>query len=265
MGPHCCLAFSLVVGRGAALQVWCWEFSLVWLLLSGSPGSKVSRLQQLLMGSVVVALGSKITGSIVVAHRLSCCEGCGILPDQGSNPCLLYWQAGSPALRYQGSTLYIQKGNFNERKRKTVIKLIQTYEKLYMPFFNLFILKMEVQLICVSLVAQIGKNLPAMQETRVQSLKGGRSPGEENGNSLKYYCLENSMDRGACQATVHGVTESGHDKETNTFPFSRVDLQCCVSFRCTQPLFFFSFCHRLMIIWFSSVQSLSRVQLFVTS
>ena len=33
----------------------------------------------------------------------------------------------------------------------------------------------------------------------------GRSPGEENGNPLQYYCLENPMDRGAWQATVHGV------------------------------------------------------------
>ena len=36
----------------------------------------------------------------------------------------------------------------------------------------------------------------------------GKSPGEENGNSLQYSCLENSMDRGAWQATVHGVTKS---------------------------------------------------------
>ena len=36
----------------------------------------------------------------------------------------------------------------------------------------------------------------------------GRSPGEGNGNPLQYYCLENSMDRGAWWATVHGVTES---------------------------------------------------------
>ena len=33
-----------------------------------------------------------------------------------------------------------------------------------------------------------------------------RSPGEGNGYSLQYSCLENSMDRGARQATVHGVT-----------------------------------------------------------
>ena len=36
----------------------------------------------------------------------------------------------------------------------------------------------------------------------------GRSPGGENGNPLQYSCLENPMDRGAWQATVHGVTES---------------------------------------------------------
>ena len=30
-------------------------------------------------------------------------------------------------------------------------------------------------------------------------------PGEGNENPLQYSCLENSMDRGACQATVHGV------------------------------------------------------------
>ena len=36
----------------------------------------------------------------------------------------------------------------------------------------------------------------------------GRSPGEGNGNPLQYSCLENSMDCGAWQATVHGVTKS---------------------------------------------------------
>ena len=36
----------------------------------------------------------------------------------------------------------------------------------------------------------------------------GRSPGEGNGNPLQYSCLESSMDRGARQATVHGVGKS---------------------------------------------------------
>ena len=35
----------------------------------------------------------------------------------------------------------------------------------------------------------------------------GRSPGEGNGNPLQYSCLENSMDRGAWWAKVHGVTK----------------------------------------------------------
>ena len=36
----------------------------------------------------------------------------------------------------------------------------------------------------------------------------GRSPGELNGNPLQYYCLENPRDRGAWQATVHGLAKS---------------------------------------------------------
>ena len=36
----------------------------------------------------------------------------------------------------------------------------------------------------------------------------GRSPGEGNGYTVQYSCLENSMDRGAWQTTVHRVTKS---------------------------------------------------------
>ena len=36
----------------------------------------------------------------------------------------------------------------------------------------------------------------------------GSSPGEGNGSPFQYSCLENFMDRGAWQATVHGVTKS---------------------------------------------------------
>ena len=41
------------------------------------------------------------------------------------------------------------------------------------------------------------KKTPAMQETQVQSLDQENSPGEGNGSSLQYSCLENPMDRGA--------------------------------------------------------------------
>ena len=58
-----------------------------------------------------------------------------------------------------------------------------------------------------SLVAQLVKNPPAVQETWVQSL-GWEDPLEKGMNSFQYSCQENSMDRGAWWATVHGVTES---------------------------------------------------------
>ena len=49
--------------------------------------------------------------------------------------------------------------------------------------------------------------LPTMQETQV--VPGwGRSPGKGNTYPLQYSCLENSMDKQAWQATVHGVTKS---------------------------------------------------------
>ena len=38
--------------------------------------------------------------------------------------------------------------------------------------------------------------------------RSGRSPGEGSGNPLQYSCLENSMDRGAWWAIVHGITKS---------------------------------------------------------
>jgi len=52
------------------------------------------------------------------------------------------------------------------------------------------------------------KNLPAVQETQVQSLGREDPPGEGNGNPLQDSCLENSMDRGAWWAIVHGVAKS---------------------------------------------------------
>ena len=44
--------------------------------------------------------------------------------------------------------------------------------------------------------------------------RSGRFPGEGNGNPLQYACLENPMDRGAWQATVHGVARVGRDLAT---------------------------------------------------
>ena len=55
------------------------------------------------------------------------------------------------------------------------------------------------------------KNPPANagDVRHVPSIPGmGRSPGEGNSNPLKYFCLENSMDRVAWWVTVHGFAKS---------------------------------------------------------
>ena len=49
-------------------------------------------------------------------------------------------------------------------------------------------------------------------------------PGEGNGYPLQYSCLENSMDREACQTIVHGVTKSW----TRHFHIHRKSVQCLI-------------------------------------
>ena len=44
----------------------------------------------------------------------------------------------------------------------------------------------------------------------------GRSPGGENGNPLQYSYLENPMNRGTWQATVHGFTKSWTQQTSHT-------------------------------------------------
>ena len=51
------------------------------------------------------------------------------------------------------------------------------------------------------------KNLSANAGDAGSILRSERSPGVGNGNSVQYSCLENSMDEGVWQATLHGVTK----------------------------------------------------------
>ena len=59
------------------------------------------------------------------------------------------------------------------------------------------------------------KNLPANSgdPRDMGSIPGWeRSPARGNGNPLQYACLKNLMDRGAWQATVHGLQRVGYDQ-----------------------------------------------------
>ena len=82
------------------------------------------------------------------------------------------------------------------------------------------------QKMCERVCMLIVKNPPAKAgDTRdTGSIPGsGRSPGEENGNPLPYCCLGNPTDRGAWQATAHGVAKSGTRLSSRTW-----DLMCAV-------------------------------------
>ena len=59
--------------------------------------------------------------------------------------------------------------------------------------------------------SSVGKGSACNEGNRVRLLGWEDHPGEVNDTPLQYSCLENPMDRGAWQATVHGVTRVGHD------------------------------------------------------
>ena len=85
----------------------CWVFVSVrgLSLVAASRDHSSSRCAglSLLRPLLLRGTGSRRAGSAVVAHGPSCSAACGILPDQGSNPCPLHWQADSQPLAHQGS------------------------------------------------------------------------------------------------------------------------------------------------------------------
>ena len=87
----------------------------------------------------------------------------------------------------------------------------------------------------------LGKNSPANAgDARDSGLifGSGGAPEAGNGNSLQYSCLRNPMDRGAWQATVHGVANSRTQLNTHTHthththtPLLFICLETLVNFR----------------------------------
>ena len=73
------------------------------------------------------------------------------------------------------------------------------------------------------------KNLPGNAGNAGLAPGSGRSPGEGNGNPLQYSCLENSMDRGAWWATVHGVTRVRHNVVTKPPPMIYYHCALCIT------------------------------------
>ena len=171
LGFHCCQ----------------WAFSScdVWGLLCC--GAQASPAVTFLVGEHSLWSGK---ASVVVAHRLSCSVACEIFPDQGWNLCPLCWPKISYPLCHQGNPQI----NFLANPI-----IIWRRCRLHWLFW-------------ASLVAQRLKKKSACNADDIRDL--GSIPGSGwslaggNGNLLQYSCLENSMNRGAWRATVHGVAKS---------------------------------------------------------
>ena len=85
--------------------------------------------------------GSRRAGSVIVAHGPSCSAACGILPDQGSYPCPLHWQADSQPPRHQGSPKGIFLINNLCRVSRDVPFYIPDFVHLYLCFFLISLAK----------------------------------------------------------------------------------------------------------------------------
>ena len=100
-------------------------------------------------------------------------------------------------------------------KGQVLLKLshiLVTEEMSFFLSFILFFLRDEIRTILLYSKSfpggSVGKE-PACSAGQQCSIPGfGRSPEEGNGNTFQYYCLDNSMDRGACEPTVHGFINS---------------------------------------------------------
>ena len=100
--------FFLILFIYLFIYLWlCWVFVSVRGLspVAASGGHSSSRCAGLSLSRPLLlrSTGSRHAGSVVVAHGPSRSAACGIFPDQGSNPCLLHWQADSQPLRHQES------------------------------------------------------------------------------------------------------------------------------------------------------------------
>ena len=84
LGLRCCAGFSLVAVRGATLPL-------------QSTVSRALQFQQSWLRTLELRVNS------CGPRGLHWSEACGTLSDQGSNSCLLYWQAGSLPLSHQES------------------------------------------------------------------------------------------------------------------------------------------------------------------
>ena len=129
-----CLVIGKILNFYLFIYLWlCWVFVSVrgLSLVVASGGHSSSRCAGLSLSRPLLlrSTGSRRAGSVIVAHGPSCSAACGILPDWGSNPCPLHWQADSQPLRHQGSPSYFFLIVLPHRKGFL-------YERRHVPFWS---------------------------------------------------------------------------------------------------------------------------------
>ena len=86
-------------------------------------------------------------------------------------------------------------------KRDTKMKTVPTFQEIGGHI--------DIDAYVLSFPHGSGSKVSSCNAGDVGSIPGsGRSSEEGNGNPLQYSCLENSMDRGAWWATVHGIAQN---------------------------------------------------------
>ena len=147
----------------------------------------------------------------------------GIFPTQRLNPSLLLWQVDSLPLSH--SMAFRERflligwwwGNLESQSKAFSFQPVWGLHACGQHTVNFF------SLVGDSVSAKELKGFGSVSKESAcsagdpGSIPGlGRSPGEGNGNTLQYLCLENLMDRKAWWAAVHGVAKSRDDWATNT-------------------------------------------------
>ena len=98
-------------------------------LVGGSRGLLFSLVLGLLItvASPVVVRGLQVRGLRSCGSGPGCSTACGILPDEGLNPCLLHWQSESSPLSHQGNPVLSWLLSFYQKSWSQLAQVLQLF------------------------------------------------------------------------------------------------------------------------------------------
>ena len=126
LGLCCCAGFSLVSESGG------YSLAVVLGLLISVASPVVEQGLSRMRASVAAAHGLSCTGLIIVAYELSSSTARGILPNQGLNPCLLYWQVDSLRASHQESSSTFSDSLLSDGVPQSSRNVLFSFYKLFL-------------------------------------------------------------------------------------------------------------------------------------